>query len=72
MALLPVDPAGLQNPSAFELRNPSGVQPKLNIVPIDHSFGTFLCGVVVDAVEVDSLDVITLTSNQERSIMCHH
>ena len=30
---------------AFKFCNPAGVLPKLNVVTVNHSLGTFLCGV---------------------------
>jgi hypothetical protein len=43
--------------------------PKLNIVPINHFEGAFLCSVVIGAGEVDCLNVVAVTANKVRLII---
>jgi hypothetical protein len=54
---------------AAELCNSAGVMPKLNIVPINHFEGAFLCSVVIGAGEVDCLNVVAVTANKVRLII---
>jgi hypothetical protein len=56
---------------AFKFCNPAGVLPKLNVVTVNHSLGTFLCGVVIVANEIDGLNEITVAANQVCSIVRH-
>ena len=53
-------------------RNPAGVFPQFNAMTIGHLLGSFPCGVVVSAVEVDSFDGMAVTSNKVCSIVRHY
>ena len=54
---------------AVKPRNPAGVFPQLNIMIVDHLFGSFTRVVVVCAVEINSFDVMAVTANKICSIM---
>ena len=49
---------------AVKLCNSAGVMPKLNIVPINHFEGSFLCSFV--AGEVDCFNVVAVTADRVR------
>ena len=52
-----------------ELRNSAGVLPQLDISTVGHLLSTFLRRVVIDALEVDSFNVIAVRGDKIRSIV---
>jgi hypothetical protein len=57
---------------AVKLCNSAGVMPKLNIVPINHFEGAFLCSFVIGAGEVDCFNQVAVTANKVRLIVRHN
>jgi predicted phage tail protein len=54
---------------AVKLRNSAGVLPQLDITTVGHLLGAFLRRVVVDALEVDSFNVMAVTGDKIRAIV---
>jgi hypothetical protein len=52
-----------------ELRNSAGVLPQLDISTVGHLLSTFLRRVVIDALEVDSFNVMAVRGDKIRSIV---
>jgi hypothetical protein len=49
---------------AAKLCNSAGVLPQLDITNVGHLLSAFLCRVVVDALEVDSFNVMAVTGDK--------
>ena len=56
---------------AVKLRNSAGVLPQFDIASDRHLFGAFLGRIVVEAFEVDSLDVMAVRGDKIRSVAGH-
>jgi hypothetical protein len=55
----------------FELCNPAGMLPKLNVVTIHHLLRPLYRGGVIVAVQVNGFDEIAVLTNKIGSIMRH-
>jgi hypothetical protein len=56
---------------AFELRNPAGMLPELDVVTVHHFLRPLSRGVVILAVQVNGFDEIAVMANKIGSIMRH-